>query len=91
MNRHWQFGSVATVNRFDFVSGTPSSGTISFAARESTRTITVQMQGHTDAEDAEPFLLELPNPGVAARLGPSTFRAFPFLIESAGIPTRLGM
>ncbi|CAA7619034.1 Calx-beta domain-containing protein [Magnetospirillum sp. SS-4] len=47
----------------DFVGGTLPTGSVTFAAGESTKTVTVQVAGDATAENTETFNVELVNPG----------------------------
>ncbi|UUR08366.1 Calx-beta domain-containing protein [Sphingomonas glaciei] len=51
------FGTSASAG--DLAPGTPGSGTVTFAANEFTKTITLQVQGDTLGEDNEGFLVRL--------------------------------
>ncbi|MGD9879905.1 MAG: nidogen-like domain-containing protein, partial [Reyranella sp.] len=53
----------------DFVGGTLPFGTLTFAAEESTKTITVLVQGDTSVEADETFEVALSNPTGGATLG----------------------
>jgi hypothetical protein len=55
----------------DFIGGVLPSGTISFAAGETTKTISVEVSGDVDYESDEGFSVTLENP-VGASLGSST-------------------
>ena len=54
------FGTSASLG--DLAPGTVTSGTVTFAAGEFTKTITVQVAGDTQGEDNEGFLVRLSNP-----------------------------
>ncbi|WP_395671748.1 Calx-beta domain-containing protein [Phenylobacterium sp.] len=53
----------------DFAGGTLPSGTVSFAAGETSKTITVNVAGDTTVETAETFTLTLSSPSSGATLG----------------------
>jgi Ca2+-binding RTX toxin-like protein len=62
-------GSAVTAN--DFVGGVFPSGTVSFASGETTKMITVQVQGDTAIEADEFFFLQLSAPSSGATISPS--------------------
>ena len=59
-----------SANANDF-GGTLPSGTVNFAAGESSRAITVAVSGDTDVESDETFTVTLSNPSTGAQLGTS--------------------
>jgi hypothetical protein len=64
----WAVGGDA-VNGADFAGGSVPNGTVSFAAGETSKTITVQIKGDTAVESSEAFQLTLANPSNGAALG----------------------
>ncbi|OEJ67243.1 Calx-beta domain-containing protein [Magnetovibrio blakemorei] len=54
----------------DFVGGVLPTGSVTFAAGESTKTVTVQVAGETTAENTENFDVELINPGANVSVNP---------------------
>ena len=56
----------------DFAGGILPSGTVSFAAGQTTQTITVQVAGDSDVEANESFTLALSNASVGSSLDPTT-------------------
>ena len=56
----------------DFVGGVLPTGTVSFAARETSKTITVNISGDTMVEADEGFTVTLSNPSTGLALGAST-------------------
>ena len=55
-------GCPTTISVTDFFGGAVPSGTVSFAAGETTKLITIDVNGDTDSENDERFLLTLSNP-----------------------------
>ena len=56
----------------DFVGGVLPSGTVTFAAGETSKTVTVDVQGNTTVEASEAFLVTLSNPSSGLTLGNTT-------------------
>ena len=73
----------------DFVGGGLPSGTVSFAAGETSKTITVNVAGDTLVEPDEGFRVTLSNPAASTTIGTATasgtIRAPTTTIESAGV------
>lgn len=57
----WTLDLGTSASASDFAAGSPTSGTVTFAAYEFTKTITLQVQGDTFGEDNEGFLVRLGN------------------------------
>ncbi|MFM7791745.1 MAG: Calx-beta domain-containing protein, partial [Microcystis panniformis] len=77
-NVNWAVTGTGTnpVNATDFVGGVLPSGTVSFAAGETSKVITVNVQGDTTVEPDENFTVTLFNATNGATLGtPSTATA----------------
>lgn len=56
----------------DFEGGAPPAGTLSFAAGETTRTLTVEIAGDTEVEPDEGFTVTLANPSGPATIAQAT-------------------
>jgi Ca2+-binding RTX toxin-like protein len=68
---HWAV-SGAAVTGADFVGGVLPSGTVSFAAGQTSRTITVNVAGDKTVEASEAFTVTLSSPSAGASLGTAT-------------------
>jgi Ca2+-binding RTX toxin-like protein len=68
---HWAVGGAA-VTGADFAGGSLPSGTVTFAAGQTSRTITVNVAGDTTVEANEAFTVTLSNPSTGASLGTAT-------------------
>ena len=68
---HWAV-SGAAVTGADFVGGVLPSGTVSFAAGQTSRTITVKVAGDKTVESSEAFTVSLSSPSAGASLGTAT-------------------
>jgi len=68
---NWAVGGAA-VNGADFASGALPSGTVSFAAGQTSRTITVDVAGDKTVEANEAFTVTLSGPSAGATLGTAT-------------------
>ncbi|MFO1071831.1 MAG: Calx-beta domain-containing protein [Geminicoccaceae bacterium] len=68
----WQV-SAGSADATDFVGGVLPAGTVSLAAGETSRTITVPIQGDLREEADETFTVTLGNPSANATLGTSSF------------------
>ena len=65
-------GEIGTVEADDFVGGTFPTGTVTFAAGETSQTITIQVAGDITFEENEVFEIVLTNPvGAIVAVGPS--------------------
>ena len=60
--------SGASVDGADFVGGTLPGGTVSFAAGETSKTLTVEVAGDTDFEPDEAFTVTLSNPSTDSEI-----------------------
>jgi hypothetical protein len=67
-NAHWAVTGAA-VNGADFMGGELPAGTVSFAAGESSKVISVNVAGDTALESNEAFSVTLSNPGAGTSLG----------------------
>jgi hypothetical protein len=65
---HWAVNGAA-VNGADFTGGELPAGTVSFAAGESSKVISVNVAGDTALESNEAFSVTLSNPGAGTSLG----------------------
>ena len=68
---HWAVGG-AGVTGADFVGGSLPFGMVSFAAGQTSRTITVNVAGDTTVEASEAFTVTLSSPSAGATLGTAT-------------------
>ncbi|WP_428664107.1 beta strand repeat-containing protein [Reyranella sp.] len=68
---HWAVGGAA-VTGADFAGGVLPSGTVIFAAGQTSRTITVNVAGDTAVEANEAFTVTLSSPSTGATLGTAT-------------------
>src|SRR5262249_14424025 len=62
----------AAVNGADFVGGVLPTGTVSFAAGETSKVITIDVAGDTAVEAKEVFTVRLSDPGIGAVIGTAT-------------------
>ena len=69
---NWTVGSGASpsANALDFVGGVLPSGTVTFGPNETTKTITINVQGDTTFEPNEDFVVTLSNPTNGATIDP---------------------
>ena len=65
---HWAVGGAA-VDAADFTGGVLPSGTVSFAAGETSKVITIGIAGDNIVESNEPFSVTLSNPSAGTSLG----------------------
>ncbi|MEZ5667270.1 MAG: S8 family serine peptidase [Alphaproteobacteria bacterium] len=70
VNDSWSWIEGGTAAASDFVGGAMPSGTVSFAAGETAKTVTVLVAGDTNHESDEGFKVTLSNPRPAARSPP---------------------
>jgi Ca2+-binding RTX toxin-like protein len=69
---NWAVASFSGAAGSDFVGGVLPSGTVSFAAGETSKTITINVAGDTTLELTESFTVQLLNPSTGAALNAST-------------------